>query len=290
MWKSASARALGAIISLAVALTGARRAQADSFYADQVVSYAPGSLANPTYNNPAAALGGLNPVTGFGTLTPFNPAFSSSDLVEIGAGGSLVLHLAQTASTNGYTIGVHSGIGLLDANYPNGTNANPAGYINSWLRQADVKVSGNGVDWGDLGTITFSNPSNYYAGAATDPEGLSPGVAPLANPGQPFLGTLSSFDGQDWTGTLATLDGSAGGTWLNLTGVTDEHGQAISGVNYIAFYVPDQPPLDPTTGNPELMMVDAVVATATPEPAALVLLAASAPALLVYRLRRRTAV
>jgi hypothetical protein len=234
------------------------------FYASQVVSYVPGTLADPSYDDPRAALGGLNSVAGSfaGTnyyLTPFDPAFGPSNLVEIGAGGSLTLQLAQPASTNGYTIGVHTGLGLTDADYPNGVNTNPASYTNSWLRQADVLVSADGVNWGDLGTITFDNPSNYDAGSATDPAGLSPGVGPLANPGEPFLGSLSSFNGQNWQGTLAVLNGSAGGTWLNLSGVTDGNGNPIAEVNYIRFVVPSSPPVDPSTGNPELMMVDAVV-------------------------------
>src|SRR5262249_16970451 len=153
-------------------------------------------------------LGGLNPVAGsFGGtnyyLTPFDSAFEPSDLVEIGAGGSLVLKLAQPAATNGYTIGVHTGFGLLDANYPSGVNANPASDTHAWLRQADVLVGPDGVNWGNLGTITFDNPSNYDAGPATDPEGLSPGVGPAANPGEPFLGSLSSFNGENWQQTLA---------------------------------------------------------------------------------------
>jgi hypothetical protein len=244
------------------------QADVNSFYADQIVSYAPGTLTDPTYDNPSAALGGLNPVTGTfaGTnyyLTPFDPAYSSSDLVEIGAGGSLILKLSQTASTNGYTIGVHTGFGLDDANYPEGMNTNPASYTNYWLRQADVLVSADGVNWGDLGTITFDNPSNYYAGSTTNAEGLTPGVGPLANTGEPFLGSLSSFNGQNWQGTLSVLNGSAGGTWLNLSGVTDENGNPITGVNYIEFVVPSNPPIDPTMGYPELMMVDAVVGTNT---------------------------
>jgi hypothetical protein len=244
------------------------QADVNAFTANQVISYVPGSLADASYNNPAAALGGLNPVTGdyAGTnyyLTPFDPSYSSSDLVEIGAGGSLELKLAQTASTSGATIGVHTGFGLEDVDYPAGMNSNPASYFNSWIRQADVQVSADGVNWGELGTITFDNPSNYFAGSTTDPEGLTPGVGPLANPGKPFLGSLSSFNGENWNQTLATLNGSAGGTWLELSGVTDENGAAITGVNYIKFLVPSNPPVDANTGIPELMMVDCVVGTSS---------------------------
>jgi hypothetical protein len=245
----------------------------NSFYANQVIAYNPGTVADAGYVNPLVALGGLNPITGsFGGhgspvvtdyLTPFDSAFSSSDLVEIGAGGSLILKLAETASTNGYTIGVHTGFGLVDANYPSGVNTNPATYVNLWLRQADVQVSADGTNWGDLGTITFSSPSNIDTGATTDPEGGSPGVGPAADPGKPFLGSLSTFNGLDWQGTLAALNGSAGGTWLNLSAVSDGNGHAISRVNYVKFSVPNSPSLDPNTGKPELMMVDAIVGTNT---------------------------
>ena len=256
--------------SLPADTIGVSYSQADvnAFYADQVVSYTPGTLlaTDSSYDNPAAALGGLNPLAGSYDginyyLTPFDSAYSSSDLVEIGAGGSLVLKLAQTASTNGYTIGVHTGLGLIDSAYPEGTNTNPATYFNSFIRQADVLVSADGVNWGNLGTVTFDNPSNYYAGSTTDPEGLVPGVGPLANVGEPFLGSLSSFNGLNWQQTLSVLNGSAGGTWLNLSGVRDENGNPITGVNYIEFVVPANPPLEPNTSIPELMMVDAVVGT-----------------------------
>ncbi|HEX3152473.1 MAG TPA: putative Ig domain-containing protein [Gemmataceae bacterium] len=233
-------------------------------YASQVVNYTPGTLADSTYNNPQAALGGLNAVTGSYTgttyyLTPFDSAFSNSDLVEIGAGGSLVLKLARTVSTNGYTIGVHTGFGLMDVSYPDGQNSDPAGYFSAWQRSADVQVSADGQAWVDLGTVTFNSPSNYAAGPATGPEGLAPGVGPLADPGKPFLGGLSSFSGLNWQNTLANLSGSAGGTWLNLSGLTDPGGHPLTAVNFIKFSVPMTPPGDPNTGNPELMMVDAVV-------------------------------
>ncbi len=289
MSKCFSRQFRGAVLVLAASLVCAATADAGPVTADQVVSYHSGTIPNPAFNNPSAALGGLNPDAGFNsTLTPFNPAFTTSNLVEIGPGGSLVLHLSAPVSTSGYTIGVHTGIGLIDANYPNGTNTNPAAYFNSFARQATVMVSANGVDWGNLGSITFTNPSNYYTGAATDPEGGTPGVGPAANQGQPFLGSLSNFNGENWQQTLATLAGSAGGTWLNLSGVTDEHGNPITEVNFISFSVPDNPPLDPNTGNPEIMMVDAVVGIAVPAPPSLILLAIGAPALLLgWRARRR---
>ncbi len=67
----------------------------NAFYANQVVSYVQGTIPDAGYNNPSAALGGLNPVAGSfdGTnyyLTPFDPAFWL-----IGPGGSRRRRLAD---------------------------------------------------------------------------------------------------------------------------------------------------------------------------------------------------
>src|SRR5207248_2661923 len=76
-------------------------ARGEYFFADTVVSYAPGSVSGG-YQNSSSALGKPTADTGFGLLTPFNAAFSAGHMVGVGAGGSLTLHLAQTASANGH--------------------------------------------------------------------------------------------------------------------------------------------------------------------------------------------
>src|SRR5439155_20219030 len=81
-----------ALASLSVCLTG--HAQ----YADSVVSYFPGTGFSPGFTNPAAALGEpsrATPGTFGGPVDPFDPAYLPSQLVSIGAGGSLTVKFSK---------------------------------------------------------------------------------------------------------------------------------------------------------------------------------------------------
>src|SRR5438067_13590558 len=81
-----------ASLGLFVSLTA--RAQ----YADAVISYSAGAGFSPGFTNPAAALGEpsrLTPGTFGGPVDPFDPPYLSSQLVSIGAGGSLTVKFAR---------------------------------------------------------------------------------------------------------------------------------------------------------------------------------------------------
>ena len=130
-------------------------------FASAVVSYAPGADIAATYQQPASALGMPAGDTSFGVLTPFNAAFLGSHIVGIGAGGSLVLQLDQSAPTGagaGATIGVHAAVGLVDTDWPNG-NAGPTATPYTNPRAAEVLVSDDGARWHSLGPFTFFTPS-----------------------------------------------------------------------------------------------------------------------------------
>ncbi len=243
--------------------------------ADAVVQYAPGA-APSGYQTAAAALGELNPDTnagttfGFGALTPFNAPWQGSQMVGIGAGGSLTLHLAQTAAQ----IGIHAGVGLTDANWPNGQNtATASTYTNP--RQAEVSVSNDGTIFVPLGTVLFDSPSNFYDEGVTQPsnQGEITGVKHAADFGKRFTGTLASFNGKDWPGTLGVLDGSAGGEWLDLSSALPE------GANYVRLTVP--------SGQLDPMFVDAVAVVPVPEPSGALALTV-VPMLLLGTRRRRS--
>src|SRR5438876_9611741 len=63
-------------------------------YASTVVSYVPGSGFAAGYTNPVAALGQpsrVTPGTFGGPVDPFDPPYLSTQLVSIGAGGSLTV-------------------------------------------------------------------------------------------------------------------------------------------------------------------------------------------------------
>lgn len=239
--------------------------------ADAVVSYAPGT-APSGYQTPAAALGELNPDTnagnsfGYGALTPFNAAWQGSQMVGIGAGGSLTLHLAETAAK----IGVHTGVGLNNQGPGNGQNTNPAStYTNP--RQSLVEVSTDGVGFVSLGTIDFDSPSNFFDEGITSPTFQSTPGAHAADFAKSFSSVLADFNGKDWAGTLDVLNGSAGGEWLDLSPVLP------AGANFVRFSVP--------LGQLDPMFVDAVAVVPVPEPAGMMVLAA-VPALLLGRRRR----
>lgn len=213
-------------------------------------------------DNPAAAAGALGKTAAFtpaapewGTpayvVTPFNATYAADDLVAIGDGGRLVLKLGQPAQVGaGRTLGVHAGVGLIDGNWPNGTILGPATPYSAF-RSADVRVSGDGVNWVLLGSdLVFELPTNWYAAGVITPGAQETAGTAEADFTKPFGGTLSDFDDGGWSDTLAVLDDSAGGTWLDLSGVP------LAAVNYVEFSV---------SGADEVMYVDAVVAV--PEPA-----------------------
>jgi hypothetical protein len=239
------------------------RARAQSV-ADAVVSYdstnVPTTFGGQPYDVSGAALGLPQADTTFGMLTPFNAAFDRQQIVGIGFGGSLVLHLSQPVATTGRTLGVHAAAGLGDYAFPNGQTGDgsptqPLLYTDP--RDATVSVSQDGVTWKSLGAIEFDIPTNYYAAGITTPGFQSTPGTTVADFSKPFLSPVSAFASENWSGVLNTLNGSAGGQWLDLSGT------GLSSVNYVRFDV---------TAAGEKMYVDSVVGIAVPEPGAVMML------------------
>ncbi len=222
--------------------------------ASAVVNYQPGS-APSNFQNSGAALGEPAGDTGFGALTPFNPPFQSSDIVIIGAGGSLTLQLsAPVFAGSGPELGVFVNNGIIDvSDTGTGIAGNPAATFSAFP-QANVSVSFDGLLFVPIGTgpTVFDKPTNVY----TDTQ-ISNYFAPLgtmkADVAKPFLGDLSDFDGLDYAQMLTLLDDSAGGTWLDVSAT------GLPVVRFVRFDVPE--------GASSRMVVDAV--TAIPEPGAL---------------------
>lgn len=242
------------------------RAEAATSFASNVISYVPG-VVRSDYQLQDSALGApsrFTAQTAFSdafAVTPFNAPFAASELTGIGAGGSLVLQLGQTAETgHGFTLGVHAGVNLGNVGGASGQASNPAATFND--RQADVRVSYDGVNWVTLANdVVFDVPSNAYAAGVTTPANqTTPGTVD-ADYTKPFTvldqgvtraGRLSDFSGLTYAQMLPLLDGSAGGTWFDLTNVP------LPGVRFIEFSV------DATD---DRMFVDSVVAI--PEPVGL---------------------
>ena len=256
-----------AALAVATLLFFAPGAVAAPVSAAEVVSYAPGT-AREDFRNAAAALGLPSGDTTFGALTPFNPPFSNEHIVLVGAGGELTLRLSAPVTPRaGHEIGVFANNGLVDASPAGtGTATSPVSTF-SPAPAARVSVSADGRQFVPLAggaLVAFANPTNFYTDTSITNYSAPLGSAP-ADFSRPFAGALSDFAGLAYDEMLTLLDGSAGGTWLDVSGT------GLPAVQYVRFEVP--------AGADVRMVVDAV--TAVPEPAALSLLLL--PAILLRR-------
>ena len=277
------------LLSAAFLSTATPRACAQATgFASTVVDYTPGTGISSTYTSSSSALGKPGGNVDGGTLNPFVPNYRGTELTGIGVGGQLTLGLSNfvTVGVAGTReIGVFGNVGIAAASNNPPTAGNPAAVFG--LRSVLISVSADGVNFVPLnggGLITSTLPANYY----TNPDTTNYNAAPPANPtfadfGKPFTGSLADFNGETYAQTLATLDGSAGGTWLDLSGT------GLAQVGYIRFNEPTSGGanggifyLNGVSMNGSLLGVNVV-----PEPDTVALLLAGGVCLLVWR-RRRT--
>lgn len=236
------------------------------------------------YTTASSATGAADGLTGESIgfpniLSPFSPAFEVDELTGIGAGGKITLKFAAPINLiTGSDFGVFTNVGLMDGDFPNGTNTNPAGTF-SGVRKADVEVSLNGVNFFAIGRVTFDNPSNYFANAAGPFLTSAPADPVLADYGQPFAGSLNDFSGLNWNATLGLLNGSAGGTWIDADAAVPLLGQAS--LQYVRLSIPT----GGIAGTDGKLFIDTLYAAnaAVPEPASI----ACAAVLAGLVLRRR---
>lgn len=244
--------------------------------ASSVASYSAGSGVG-AYTNTTAAVGLpaalVGELDGFpNVFSPFSPAYETSKIVGVGAGGHLTLQFAQPINViAGPEFGVINNVFLIDAG-TEGTATNPAATFPATPRIGDIEVSADGSTFFPVGRVTFSNPANYFRNAP------SPYLASItanlfpADFGQPFTGSLSSFDGESWPQILDTLNGSGGGTWIDVGAAG-----GLSEFSFVRLSVPD----GGIAGSDNRFYVDSVVANnaAVPEPAAAFILLATCAAL-----------
>jgi hypothetical protein len=290
-WHGRPARGLCSVVCGLVLFMLSANAHAVS-YASRVVSYTPGT-ANPLWQNPSAALGAASAVTGenagasnyFGfpnILSPFSPAYQGDEIVQIGEGGQLTLQLSNFALVGGgRELGIFTNVGLIDADYPNGQNTNPATRFGGG--SANVSVSADGANWVSLGSKTFTMPSFMFPFAS--PYLTSPPSGPFfGNFGLPMPSPFSCFDGKVWTTAqdcflVSPNSWSAGGDWLDLASV------GLPQVGYVRFEIPsDGDPLtDLRLAIDTVAINNATVGAPVPEPASLLVL----PLIALVLCRRR---
>jgi hypothetical protein len=247
-------------------------------YAAEVVSYNPGTTPAGGYTTASAAIGSPERFTGEvfsfpGVASPFNPPFGTDEIVSVGENGQITLRLSHYDVAQAGTvpeIGVFENVGIADTDYPNG-NAGPTAGTFGPLDSALVEVSEDGANWFSLGNKTFDVPSNGYTDLS-DPFSSTSGNA-LTDFQQPFIGSLSSFDGLMYSHATNfdmrdLLAGSGGGTWLDISP------SGLSQVGYVRFSLAD----DGTSFNLNFE-IDAVSISHTamgapvvPEPASIALL------------------
>ena len=277
-WSVLKLRALRAAAVGGTALLGAVVTQAWDLssdpWADRVVSYSPGTGADPLYPDPASALGEPERFTGEGSypsaVTMFNPAFGSDELVSIGTGGSLVLEFDEPITDDpahrfGVDLIVFGNGGFIDVDFPNGQIASPP--LTFGLDLMNVWVSPDNVNWAPLGEFAEGFvPGQGYLDVP--PQSGVPGVE-LTNfqrPVDPTL-TLADFDGLTYAEALMLYDGSGGGTPIDISP------SGFSSIRYVKFE-------NVTPG--ATLEIEAVAAV--PEPSSLML---GGAALIGFALRRK---
>lgn len=202
-------------------LSGSSSAFASSF-ASQVVSFTPGTNPQPGYGDPNTALGSPGRTTGSGPfdgdVTPFNAPYAASDVVSIGAGGSLVVrfdHPVTDDAANPYGVdllvfgnaflGLDFGTGLADGTL-------------IFTEPGLISVSQDGVTWFDVPgltadgslfpTLAYQNPPGPFDFGGTLPTSYTRAVNPAL--------TAADFAGLTTAQIAALYGGSGGGTGIDL--------------------------------------------------------------------------
>jgi hypothetical protein len=241
-------------------------------YADSVLSYNAGAGTQAAWRNPATSLGAPTTFIGYQNSDPFNPPYASSDVVSVGVGGSLTVHLATPAKNDpthpyglDFLIYGDAGFIITNSDYSGGgiTDGTLFGANDSGVTRVSVSV--------DNLTYFTLDPSNAPIVDTYFPNDSS---GDWHLPVNPALGE-SDFAGLDLNGIRALYHGAGGGTGYDLAWAQDSLGNSVSlsEINYIRVEV--------LSGKSE---VDAFVTV--PEPG---LAALSAPglALLWMALRKR---
>lgn len=207
-------------------------AHADIF-ATSVISYDAGSNAAIGYTNALTALGSAERFTGEGIfpsgVTPFNPAFTTDELVSIGAGGYLTLGFDRTITNSashafGIDLIVFSNAGFLDTSWSdtdpdnNGTGligADP--FIFGAGGEATIQVSQNGTDWftASITTLDLFPTLGYSDYTTTTPGELGMIESDFARALDPTT-TLADLANMSFAEIVAFYNGSGGGIGIDI--------------------------------------------------------------------------
>lgn len=201
-------------------------------FADSVVSYNSGTGFQPGFDTPGAALGEPSRVTPGqfgGPVDPFNPPYLSSQLVSLGAGGSLTVQFnSPILNSPGHLFGrdfsIFGNAGFIITNEFDldtfqwiGTPATDGSLFGADATSTRVSVSADGINFFTL------NPA-----LAPAVDGFFPvdGIGDFALPTNPLL-TGTSFAGLDLAGIRSLYNGSGGGVGFDISWAQDGNGDNV---------------------------------------------------------------
>jgi hypothetical protein len=217
-------------------------------FASVFYSYNPGTGFSTGFTNPAVSLG--QPTL---TATPFSPAFRNTQIVSLGAGGSLVV---------GFSSPIHN-----DPAHPFGLDFNIYGNAGFIITNGDF--SGGGITDGSLlgnnagstrVSVSADNLTWYQLNPSLAPvvDGLYPtdGTGDFGVPMNPGFGQ-GAFNGKNLAGIRSIYGGSAGGGSFDISWAMDSMGNPVilDEINFVR--------VDVLTGKSE---IDGFSLVAVPEP------------------------
>ena len=214
---------------LLVLALGGKLVVASSFaqFADAVVAYTPGMGVSASYTNPASALGEPSRITpGIfgGPVDPFNSAYLGSQLVSVGAGGSLTLEFNTPISNSpanpfglDFIIFGNAGFAITNGNYSGGGITDGSMYGNN-TGSTRVSVSMDGATFYTLNPALAPTVDTLFP---TD------GAGDFSLPVNPAL-TNGAFGGQGLAGIAARYGGSGGGAGYDLAWAQDTNGAPVT--------------------------------------------------------------